>query len=635
VELQIPDLIAYALYEADERAGQFTRPLHIFLASLALFDAGCALSSPALLEAVSTLLPSPDLEPGDFAKTLSQGVSVGLIQRDASGEFSLSSERLNELQSAAAQLADNREQFHIHIRASVENEFDESLSDQAAENLSEKLEHYLLRFFHDYSITLASAFGPEGSGFDATMPGLQTPKLETLVNSLVGKTDKLRRSQYQVGLRDGLLSLGKAEASHMATLYQKTVAFALLHQDPTVQKVKRHLARRRVVYLDTNVIMAWMFEAHRKHALAREVIELAHSVECTVRVSRFTLEELELQLRESDTKYKQVAHREGVLAFVDDDVMRSYRRRKDSAPGLAWSAFLAEYLPSQGWLKDHGVTCDDFQDWANAVHDDRREKVRKAVQAAKKGATHPQLIDFDVHNILYTHLRRKTWHADEMGNRVWFVTLDHGLGRAESSLVRQRVYAVPASHGAEAWCEFLSPYAVPESPELEDYVTHLVHSQLGLLGEDPQFVATNFLVTLEQSSFDVEELLRSGPERARQVLVALQEDREIKRLVEASDEEKEQPEWGSRLAEAVGKALSDIEVDPAIASQIASMKRERDEALRAARDVKRERDAALRLWSGLKAEREEWEQRLQRLEKESARARRTFLQRLFGRPRDS
>jgi FtsZ-binding cell division protein ZapB/predicted nucleic acid-binding protein len=507
----------------------------------------------------------------------------------------------------------------------------EELDSTAAQRLSEHLEYYLLRFFHDHSVTLARAFGPDGKGFDAEMPGLQVPKLETLVGKLVPKSEKLRRSQFLVGLRDGLLSLGATERAHMTTLYQKTVAFALLHQDPTVQRVKRRLAQRRIIYLDTNVLMAWMFEAHRRHPLAREVVELAHSVKCQLRVSKFTLEELELQLRESDTKYRQISHREGVLAIVDDDVVRSYSKRRDSFPGLTWAPFLAEFQPPHEWLTDHDVICDNYQDWANAVHDERKDRVRAAVQAAKKGSTHPELIDFDVHNLLYTQLRRVGWRADEMGSRVWFVTLDHGLGRAESVLLGQRVISAPASHGASAWCEFLGPYAVPESQELDAYVTHLVQSQLGLLGEDPKFVETNFLMTLEESSFDVDELMRAGPERARQVLVALQEDREVRRLIGASDDEKRSQEWDGRLAEAVGRALSDIETDPAIAAEIASAKRARDEAQQMARVAKRERDSALRQTAELKAEREGWEERLKALESERDRARRTFLQRLFRR----
>jgi hypothetical protein len=617
-ELKIPDLVAYALFETDERASQFALPLQMFLASLALFEAGSPLGAKDLLGAVCELLPSPDIDGEAFDKTVAQGVKAGFFQQDNKGDLSLGEQRLSELQAAAARLETQREQFHSHIRACVETELSQVISADDARQLMWALERYLQQMFHAESVALAKAFGPDGKGFDMSVDGIHQLKLATLVNSLVPSTEKLRRKQYQMGISEGLLLLVPGGRLHLATIYQKTVAFALLHQDPNVQKVKRRLAQRRVIYLDTNVVMAWMFAAHRAHTVASEVAALAGSVKCTLQASKFTLEELDLQLKESDQQYQRIAHREGVLAFVNDDVIRSYRRRKDAVPNLAWQAFLADFRPPRAWLEDHGVVCDDHEDWANAVQDDRKDKVFGAVQAQKKSSSPPQLINFDVHNILYTLLRRKEWRPDEMGNRVWFVTLDRSLSRAEASLVKQGLYGVPASHGAEEWCEFLGPYAVPESPELEDYVTHLVQSRLGLLREDPRFVDTNFLVTLEQSNLDIDGLLSSGPARAHQVLIALQESREVARLVKATDEERKDPKWGSRLDAAVSKALKEVGPDSAVEAEIASVEKQRDEALRVAEVAKKERDGALRRWTELDQTHRGLEERLGHLEEERA-----------------
>ena len=544
-EPEIPDLIAYALYDADERASQFELPLQIFLASLALYQSDVALSEAALFNAVCKLLPAPDISPDAFSRALSEALNRELLQRNESAELELSPDRAAELAAATDRLASQRAAFHAHLRESVEDAVGVALDDGAAATLGAEVERFVQRTFHDHSVELARAFGPGGHGLDASMKGFEERKLASLVNTLIPASKRLLRNQYQVGLRDGLLSLENGGRAHLAALHQKTVAFALLHQDPTVLRVKRELARRRVVYLDTNVLMAWMFDAHPRHAQAREVADLARSVECTLRVSKFTLEELDLQIKESDQKYRQISQHEGIHAVVDDDMVRSYRRAKDNQPALVWDAYLANFQPAKPWLEDHGVNIDGYQDWANAVQDDRKPDVFAAVQAYKKSGSNTHLIDFDVHNLLYVQLRRKTWPADAMGNRVWFVTLDRSLAKSEASLVHRSVYPVPSSHQADGWCEFLSLYAVPDSPEVDAYVSHLVQSQLGLLREDPQFVDTRFLITLEESGFDLEEVLTAGPDRARQILVRLQESREVRRLLGAEKQERELPAWGS------------------------------------------------------------------------------------------
>jgi hypothetical protein len=636
-DLQIPDLIAYALYEADDRARSFHRPLQIFLASLALFENEQPMSSNDLVAAVSALLPSSGLDPVGFDETLSQGIAAGLIEARSPDVLSLSPDRRRELAAAAQRVDANRAAFHETIRLSVEGTTGDLIVDKEAQRLAGKLEHYLLRFFHDYSATIATAFGPHGRGFDEVVTGLEMPKLEQVLVGLVPSSEVLRSTQVLDGIQRGLLNLDLRGKAHLATLYHKTVSFALLRQDPTIQRVKRTLAERRIVYLDTNVLMALMFEEQPMHDLALEVVRLVRSVNCEMRVSRFTVEELDFQLERSDNRFKRLKQAGGALAFVKDDVIRTYHAKKGRLPGLEWKAFLAEFTPTDAWFRDIGIAPDDFPDWANAVHDDRAQSVRSKVQAIKaatrKGPLHPKLVDFDVFNLLYIQLRRKVWKADEMGSRVWLVTMDTSLARAETELVAEGTYRVPASHSAEAWCEFIGPYVAPDTPALDDYVTHVLHSQMGLLGEDPLFVSTNFLITLEEARFDIAGLLSVGPARARNVLIALQEDAEVKRLVETDDSEKRSADWANKLVEAVEGALESMKRDPTVLGQVSDARRERDQARAAERIARRERDRERRASAQLREERDRFQQRASDLEPASRPQDLPLLRRLLRRLR--
>jgi predicted nucleic acid-binding protein len=361
-----------------------------------------------------------------------------------------------------------------------------------------------------------------------------------------------------------------------------------------------------VFYLDTNVAMALLFSAHPAHEEARSAVEAARRLECSVVVSPFTVEELERQLSEANVAYGRIGRRTEALAIADDDILRTYAARRRQSAGLSWTAFRAEYSPPKDALGEFGVEFEET-DAAKAHHDERRQKVRDAVAAQKENThshVHPKLISYDTDNLLVVQVRRESLHADEMGSRVWFVTLDRSLKGIERKLVRDRVFQIPSSKRMAAWSAELSPHLAPEDPDLGEYVLHLVQSKVGMLAEDPAFAQVNFLATLEESPFDIGKLLDGEPEMARRVLVALQEEREIRELLGKEPEEVEsKEEWAKQVAEAVEKALARLESTAEEREELGRMRTERDQAMRDAVALRRERDRSRRRAAELEEER--------------------------------
>lgn len=602
-----PDLLAYALFDVDERARGLQRPLLAFLISLALFERGAAATRVEIRAACKDQFASEDeIDQGEFDSVIAGAVKAGLLVKVKQNEVDLSDERREQLGEAASTIARQREEFHAEIRKRIEEELGEKLQAEAAACLENEMEELVQRLFQERSVALAHNFGPEGKGFDEEISGLVAGKsLESVSRSVLGSAEKLRGAQLVAGARGALAGLSESGRRHLAAVYQKTVAFALLQQDPSVRKVKRDLARKRVFYLDTNVAMALLFSAHPGHEEARSAVEAARRLECGVVVSPFTVEELERQLSEANMAYGRLGRRTEALAIADDDILRTYAARRKQSTGLSWTAFRAEYSPPKDALEEYGVKFEET-DAVKAHHDERRQKVRDAVAAQKNvhSNTHPKLIDYDTDNLLVVQVRRESLHADEMGSRVWFVTLDRSLKGIERKLVRDRVFQIPSSRRMAAWSAELSPHLAPEDPDLGEYVLHLVQSKVGMLAEDPAFAQVNFLATLEESPFDIGKLLDGEPEMARRVLVALQEEREIRELLGKEPEEVEsKEEWAKQVAEAVEKALARLESTAEEREELGRMRKERDRAVRDAVALRRERDRSRRRAAELEEER--------------------------------
>lgn len=592
---EVSDLLAYALFDVDERARQLKEPLHVFLVSLALFKLDRAADREEIHDAVCAELPTSGLTQNEVEQAVASAVKAGFLQKTAENEVALAPGRREQLAAASERLASSRDAFHSHLRACIERELDEALSIADAEAVEAALETFLQTLFHDRSVALADAFGPGGRGFDSSTELLPAKSLSTIAATIAPPGEKLRRAQVIVGLRNGLLDMPDPARTYLAAEYQKTIAFALLQQDPSVARVKRQLARQRVPYLDTNVVMAWLFSAHPQHEEALEAVEAGGIIGCRNRLSKFTLDELARQMREADEAYSQLTSiPDELLAIIDDDIIRTFHYARKNSPGLTWTAFYAERYPPADYLRERGFIIDESR-WAEAVQDPRKATVCEEVRTAKARRVPSQLVDFDAHNLLYVQVLRRSTAADEMGNRVWFVTLDRSLRAAERRLIARGTYSVPSSMRAHEWCSYMTPVINPDSETLKSYVTHLVQSQLDLLAEDPAFVDTNFLVTLQQAPFDSESLLSGAPEQVRRVLVALQEQREVNSLLERPPADaSETEEWIERLQGAVEEAVSAMQEGVNYESRLDALQQERDEAKQASVTLRRERDRGLR-----------------------------------------
>jgi hypothetical protein len=614
-----PDLLAYALFDLDPRARCLRQPLLVFLVSLALFERGSPADREELLVACKEqFLSGDEIDRAQIDRVVAASTTAGLLVDVGEGTVDLSEERREQLTEAAGRIAAQREAFHRAIRDAVQSQLGEAISGDEVERLEAALDDFIQRLFLEQSVALAQIFGPEGNGFDDSTAGHLTFKsLDTLARAVVpASSDKLVRAQVAQGIRTGLLGLAAEGQKYLAAVYQRTVAFALLQQDPKVRKIKRELARARLFYLDTNVVMALLFPAHTQHERVLSAVNAARDIGCKIVVSTFTAEELEQQLRESNENYRKLESRTGAFPIVNDDILRSFALQQKGSPGLRWRAYYAKYYPPEDALGDFGIEVRK-DEVAEAHHDSRRPAVRNAVQSIKPMKTHHKVIDYDTDNLILIQRRRKHVPADVMGSRVWLITLDTMLKGVERRLLENRVYSVPSAKRIGAWVADLSPHLSPDDADLGEYALHLVQSQLDLLAEDPVFADVNFLTTLEESPFDVKELLAGGPEMSRRILVALQEEQEIQAVLgERPEDEADYGEWAERFAEAVKAVLRKLDRSSETEEAAAVAWRERDRALRREAQAKRERDLVRRRIADLEREltrREGGESRMRRL----------------------
>lgn len=601
------DLLAYALFDLDPRVQELRQPLLTFLISLALFELDRPATREELLTACSRQFLSGDqLPPDEIDQVIAVAVDYGLLTTTDQGMVDLSGKRREDMKGAASRIAKRRIAFHGHIARVSQEELGDDLSPQKREKLEKALDQFIQELFYRESISLARAFGPDGAGFDDyTQEHVTGMSLSPVVSEVFPDHEQLRRAQLAQGIRKGMLKLNANGQQYLAAVYQRTVAFALLQQDPTVRKVKRDLAKQRTWYLDTNVAMALMFSGHPRHQETRAAVDAARDIGCELLVSPFTIEELNRRLKIIADSYEKVHRAEPALSGVKDDVLRTFALRREQNPGLRWNAFHATYYPSEGYLRSVGVSTSEAG-LLSVKRDARRDEVQSALRRAKAPQTDFKIIEHDTNNLLLVQNRRRKYPSDVMGSRIWLITHDKTLMPTERELVRDGVYPVHSSKRVDEWAADLSPHLSPDDLDLGEYALHLVQSQLGILAEDPIFADVNFLATLVESPFDLDELLNGDADLARQVLVALQEENEVaallkRRPLKAEDNE----EWAKELSAPIERALAGLDRTTEKEEALTKVREELKRAQSKAMDARRERDLARRYASGLERDLEQ------------------------------
>lgn len=626
---ELADLAAYAIFDVDPNVRSANKPLHFFMVSVALFDALDGLTPDELHDAVcAQMIVDHHLSADEVDAAVKLGVGPGLILLGDDGKLRLSAVRRAQLEQARTRIGEQREAFHGHMAKAVA-EAGVSPVDEGA--LRDHLEHGLQSLFGEQSAVIAAAYGPDGIGLDSALSGVNArDRLREIGSALApggAGPNKLQRELIHTGLEKGLLTLPKMATAYLASLYHRTVAAALLAQDPTIRKVKHQLAGRRVAYLDANVLMAWMFEADPLHEVAEQAIELTKVVGATLRVTTHALDELAVQIREADRFMTQYKGERRLLSYADDVVVRSFRMAQREHTGLVWSAFVAAFAPPDTWITHHGVEVD--ADGTEALEaDERLQKFEAAVRRRRPQAA-TVVIRTDACNMLHVLKARDGIPADSMGNRAWLVTNDGSLELVERDMAAAGDLAGPVSRSSRVWCDLLGPCVPPDAERLAGYVTRLVQSEFGLLAEDPTFVNKAFLNVLSQSRFKIADVLEDD-RIAGQVLARLQADDELRRLI--GDAEPDSEEWNEELAAAVQRTLAELAVATVDEAELNAALVAQAKAEQAAEAERKSRIDAVRENADLKRVVREATDRAERAEEElAAKASRRFLARLFGR----
>jgi len=535
-------LISHMVFLADPAAESRREELHCRLIELALKEKGSGLSASEAGPAVRDMLRLK----AEFPASIIDGALGRCVERGSVGKdgdlYSLTPKRSRILDRAIEAEASAREAFGRYVLSSIEMELEARLPDGVQQALPQVVEDAVSEILRLPAVELANSLRPGGRGFDANLAHGLLPDRDVSILShlevLFPPNDRITAvrvaeivTQAIARARDPLV------LAHLASIVHSTVFLQLLNLDPEVQGLQRSLLANRVVYLDTNVILALLFPSHTRHETVEQVVAAASRMRVALRVSPYTYQELARLLRQAAARYRRFRVRNAVTEVAvlkgDDIFLRTYLERVKKRRRLSWESFATTYqsyadrvdskynLTMEKEGTEVPQPTEDLMRVGRAIRD-AKEKTRRWVSEA--------VVEHDASNFLLVHRLRETYPSDELGNRVWLLTMDKRLAQAEEYL--RHDYRASHCKSPEVLFAMLLPMCSPEvtSEEYPAVMRALINSRLGALPHDPEFIQIDFYEMLVDGDLPLEELSALPPEAIARALINLQRNQEAVRL---------------------------------------------------------------------------------------------------------
>jgi hypothetical protein len=531
VDPKVRELLTCALLHLDPRIVDKRVALNSVLVEVALLTANRPSSLEELQTEIDRVVNQRDfLREEDLRHAVEDCTSRRVVVlRD--GKYELSTERTRTLQEAFLCADETRKRVREGLTESIELEIGSPLSPSLAHAICESIERALASKVYDLSLQLARQHLTMEEmllQLDAVEP---LEDLERALEAHVPPDRQLHRRQIRRGIRNYFQNFAPELEDMLKLIHHNVLINQILNLDPSIVRLQREWFSRRRLYLDTNVVLAYLFEGQVLHSVVLEIIRATANLGVQLLISPVTLEEVNRQVSRAKRNYFQYERDplvRRVAANGDDAILATFVQLKSKQPSLDWEAFIAPFGYLEEVLLQYDILVEP-EGLDQAAASDKLSQIRREIAEAKRPWVSENVIEHDSLNCTLISLLREVYPPDERGHVVWLLTIDNSLRVSQKRLQASSVLSGPYCAQAQEWGEIVLPAQSLLEFVFDDFIGHLAQAKLGAIA-DPQVVQLDFIETIRDAGVDVDRLLGLHPEQVRATLVHLQTSRDARAL---------------------------------------------------------------------------------------------------------
>ncbi len=451
-------------------------------------------------------------------------------------------------------------QNYIDLMTSVQNELKEqilqkipSLSLDDADKLSQNFFKLLGKTFSIHGKEIARTIINQKSSLKNLEfhTGFKDDYKELILKILPSKN----HAQIDDIFNDFLFNSSENQSKFIFIMVQGHTLLEILNVDPELKYIQEEALKKTKIYLDTNVIINLLFKKSRQAKSLQNIIEISQQLGVTFAINEITKTEFDYwlethknqveQIRKSPQEYIDVLFNKK----IDAPLLMGYLDSLRQNPRQTIDQFCIGYedIP-KNLQKDYGIEYDDI-DIKQYRKNKKFEKLYRSVH--RQNETKPPLtIKHDVFCILKTKALRKTIPSGPLGPKIWFLTRDSTLWRAEKKIYPAK--DLRASITASVWMQIISPLISPKlkSTNIAKAFSRLLSTNFGMDSiirqEDVLNISAAFIDDKGLSSEEFDGLL--GDKHVRNTLKKLNE-------AQVNNDKTEEEKWTRESLSVISKRL--------------------------------------------------------------------------------
>lgn len=565
IDPEVRELLTCALLHLDPRIVDKRVALNSVLVEVALLRANRPTSLAELQAEIDEVVGQRGfLREEDLSHAIQDCTSRRVVvSRDA--KYELGSDRAAVLQDAFQYADKTRAQVQEGLTESIELESGRLLEVELAEALCESIERALASRVYDLSLQLAR----KNLTLEEMLFQLDTASpfedVDSVLSSHVPPDRELYRQQIKEGIRNYFRDCPMELQERLRFFHHNVLISQILRLDPLIVHRQREWFSRRRIYLDTNVVLAYICEGHPSHMVVSEIVKATVSLGVQILISPATSEEVRGQIsraRRNYFRYERDPLTRRMAVRGDDAILATFAQKKKTQPSLDWEVFVAPFDSLEELLLAYDILVES-EGYEQAQNWSELPRIRRVIADAKSHWVSESVLDHDsVNCALICALREEAYPADERGQTVWLLTRDGSLKESQVQLLSSETIPSPYCFQIEEWGEIVLPAQSLLTFVFDDFIGHLAQAKFGVMA-DPQVVQLDFLETVRDAEVDVERLLRLHPEQVSATLTRLQASREVRALaVDAAttEEESKKHSYQQQLQEIIEDTIE--ETDP-------------------------------------------------------------------------
>lgn len=557
-------LIALALWQHDKRAGSLRQFLYQYLLEVALSQRQQCLTKDELRVAMRELLePRFRLDEDGFGRSLDACIEARHVVStpDQLPLYVIAASRAEEIEKSQAEHKADEAEFNARVMVAVAASLRRELDDLAAQAILATVKEVAqdVLYHNAVGLQLAHKEGRLHEFLWEEMSGHWKQELSQRIGPIVTQYGLASASDVIRGIQDFLQEPSVRSQSYILSLYRRVLYHQILGSDPAVQNVILEAVKQTRVFLDTNVLLGYLFEGGEGHGVVREIVDACRSL-CAVCVSPATLCEFEQQVEWAGRALvawrTTAAQRFSTGRF--HPIIATFLIQKRRQPALDGRAFMAPFEDAEGYLKHVGLSVET--EGFNEVHDDARyNDVWRVIREVRYDLYGDNVVTHDAENFIFIHRLRAQHPETAMGASVWLLTRDTSLRTTERRL--RSNFDVPHCRLIHEMGQWLLPARLESDAqaEMEGYAVYLVKSQLGAAVAEVQ-LNTRMLEVINNPSFQISQVLDLPDRLAIRIVSHLQNSADAQRLLldlEGGDEEKRRQADQKLTAEAMDYMLGE------------------------------------------------------------------------------